>query len=61
MSPLPEKSVIILPEKLLTFSTIEKTPDVASATVSIYNPTSDPVLYKIKGNKGNKVGPYNEK
>ena len=57
MSSLPEKSVIILPEKQLTFSTMKKTPDIASATVSIYNPTSDPVLYKIKGNKGKKWYP----
>lgn len=52
MSSVPEKSVVILPKTQLTFTAMKNTPDVASATVSIYNPTPNPVLYKIKGNKG---------
>ena len=47
-----EQCTLIQPQNRLVFIPVKQEPNVASTTLSIHNPTANPVLYKPKGNDG---------
>merc|ERR1712108_115117 len=47
-----EKFILIQPQNHLVFTPRKQEPNVASATLSIQNPTAKPVFYKLKSNVG---------